>query len=327
MATSKSGVSHSPATISDDSATETDSEIHNFNHRDSPWHSDSTRFSVGDKVLASHKGVFYAAKVIQIQNDAKESKFLVHYLGWSKNWDEWVVSDNLKEYTEENVQKYDAIRKKLQIEKGIKAVRSSNIKPKATNAVRGRKRKHDSVLKEKGAISMEKLMNMQIPPTLKKQLNDDSVFVTTMGKLVKLPRIPNVHDIFNKYVEYREKKDGSLDDSIRLFTQSFESYFDKALPALLLYQCERQQFEEATANGVSPSTVYGAEHLLRLFVKFPEILCDGRNDAGITEEELTDLQQRLIDFLKFLRKNQSAFFLSTYHVAEDIETSTNKQDD
>lgn len=151
MATSKSGVSHSPAAISDDSATETDSEIHNFNHRDSPWHSDSTRFSVGDKVLASHKGVFYAAKVhtlslfsefivlglrifkneakfgliccfrfrfykvvvvfssilmsrnkmlmskccsiahlsvcilwickvIQIQNDAKESKFLVHYL-------------------------------------------------------------------------------------------------------------------------------------------------------------------------------------------------------------------------------------------------------
>lgn len=49
--------------------------------------------------------------------------------------------------------------------------------------------------------------------------------------------------------------------------QSFEFYFDKALPAMLLYQCERRQFEEATADDISPSTVYGAEHLLRLFGK------------------------------------------------------------
>ena len=62
MATSKSGVSDSSATISDDSATETDSEIHNFNNRDTPSPSDSTLFSVGDMVLASHKGLFYEAK-------------------------------------------------------------------------------------------------------------------------------------------------------------------------------------------------------------------------------------------------------------------------
>ncbi|EXB89244.1 hypothetical protein L484_006798 [Morus notabilis] len=62
-------------------------------------------------------------------------------------------------------------------------------------------------------------------------------------------------------------------------------------------------------------------------IKFPEILYNDRSDTRLTEEELTDLQQRLVDFLKFLRKNQSAFFLSTYPENEDIETSTNKQDD
>lgn len=59
--------------------------------------------------------------------------FFISIFEFLNSWDEWVVSDNLKEYTEENVQKYDAIRKKLQLEKGIKAVRSSNSKPKATN--------------------------------------------------------------------------------------------------------------------------------------------------------------------------------------------------
>ena len=48
----------------------------------------------------------------------------------------------------------------------------------------------------------------------------------------------------------------------------FESFFDKALPAMLLYKSERQQFEQATVDGTSPSSVYGAEHLLRLFGMF-----------------------------------------------------------
>lgn len=34
---------------------------------------------------------------------------------------------------------------------------------------------------------------------------------------------------------------------------------------MLLYKSERQQYQDATADHVSPSTVYGAEHLLRLF--------------------------------------------------------------
>jgi mortality factor 4-like protein 1 len=34
---------------------------------------------------------------------------------------------------------------------------------------------------------------------------------------------------------------------------------------ILLYKTERQQYDEAISDDVSPSTVYGAEHLLRLF--------------------------------------------------------------
>lgn len=42
-------------------------------------------------------------------------------------------------------------------------------------------------------------------------------------------------------------------------------YFDKALPSILLYKKERLQYREAVSDNISPSTIYGAEHLLRLF--------------------------------------------------------------
>lgn len=57
-------------------------------------------------------------------------------------------------------------------------------------------------------------------------------------------------------------------DSVQEVMKGLESYFDKALPVMLLYKSERRQYEEAIADDVRPSNVYGAEHLLRLFGKF-----------------------------------------------------------
>ena len=34
---------------------------------------------------------------------------------------------------------------------------------------------------------------------------------------------------------------------------------------MLLYKKERQQYHEVVTDNISPSTIYGAEHLLRLF--------------------------------------------------------------
>ncbi|XP_038897435.1 protein MRG1-like isoform X3 [Benincasa hispida] len=253
-------------------------------------------FSEGEKVLAFHSFVIYEAK------------------GWSKTWDEWVGLDRLLKFTEENVQKQQELNEKRGTEK--KASRASQIKPK--NVTKGRKRKNDAS-KDKSAMNVEKLVSIQIPVKLKKQLVDDSEFVTHLGKLVKLPRTPNVEDIMKKYLEYRLKKDVTKDESVGEIVKGLICYFDKALPAMLLYKSERQQYEELMINDVSPSSIYGAEHLLRLFVRLPELL----SQANIEEETLMELQQKLVDLLKFLRKNQNAFFLSSYHVPENMETSTN----
>ncbi|XP_030950196.1 protein MRG2-like isoform X1 [Quercus lobata] len=306
------------ALISDSSATESDMDVDD--DPDSAPNIDSAPFSEGEKVLAFHSSLIYEAKVRKIEYRNREWRFFVHYLGWSKNWDEWVGLDRLLKFTEENVQKQQALVQKQSIDKNTKQVRASQIIPKIPNAARAKKRKNDAASKEKGMIPLDKLANIQIPPPLKKQLVDDCDFITHLGKLVKLPRAPNVDEILKKYLGYRMKKDNLIADSVGEILKGLRCYFDKALPAILLYKSERRQYKEAISVDVSPSTVYGAEHLLRLFVKLPELLYY----ANIEEETLLELQQELVEFLKFLQKHRSAFFLSTYHVPEDIETSTNK---
>ncbi|KAL0017478.1 hypothetical protein SO802_004547 [Lithocarpus litseifolius] len=306
------------ALITDSSATESDMDVDD--DPDSAPNVDSAPFSEGEKVLAFHSSLIYEAKVKKIEYRNREWRFFVHYLGWNKNWDEWVGLDRLLKFTEENVQKQQALAQKQSLDKNTKQVRTSQIIPKSPNAARAKKRKNDSASKEKGMIPLDKLANIQIPPPLKKQLVDDCDSITHLGKLVKLPRAPNVDEILKKYLGYRMKKDNSIADSVGEILKGLRCYFDKALPAILLYKSERWQYKEAISVDVSPSTVYGAEHLLRLFVKLPELLYY----ANIEEETLMELQQELVEFLKFLQKHRSAFFLSTYLVPEDIATSTNK---
>ncbi|VFQ99075.1 unnamed protein product [Cuscuta campestris] len=129
-----------------------------------------------------------------------------------------------------------------------------------------------------------------------------------LGKLVLLPRSPTVDGLLSQYSDYRLQKDGMISDSLREILSGLQRYFDKALYALLLYKNEREQYQQVITGVVYPSFVYGAEHLLRLFVKLPEML----RHANIEEETVTVLRQELQDFLRFLMKNQSSFFSSTY---------------
>ncbi|XP_042502954.1 protein MRG1-like isoform X2 [Macadamia integrifolia] len=287
-----------------------------------PSASDTGVFSESEKVLAFHGPRLYEAKILKVEFRKKEWRYYVHYLGWNKNWDEWVAVDRLMKFTEENVRKQQDLEKQLSADKSLKLGRSTQIKPKGSTVARGKKRKNDSGIEEKDTESMEKLVKIQIPSTLKKQLIDDWEFVTQLGKLVKLPRSPCVDDILKKYLDYKSKKDGMVADSIGEILKGLRCYFDKALPVMLLYKKERQQYHEAVTDNVSPSTVYGAEHLLRLFVKLPELL----DYVNIEEETQTRLQQKLLEFLKFMQKNQNAFFLSTYDSSKGSEGSAGDQD-
>ena len=74
---------------------------------------------------------------------------------------------------------------------------------------------------------------------------------------------------------------------------------------LLLYAEERAQADTFIADGTLPSAVYGAEHLLRLFVKLPEYL----PVAGSTEEQYRVLQGHIHEVLDFLQSKLTEFFV------------------
>ncbi|XP_052151780.1 protein MRG1-like isoform X3 [Oryza glaberrima] len=292
----------------------------------------SPSFKEGERVLAYHGPLLYEAKVQKSENKEDEWRYHVHYLGWSKSWDEWVTNDRLLKLTDENIRKQQELEKSQAVDKSVKSGRSAQHKPKGSNAdaktdkedtkiiVKGKKRKSQpGGTEEKERKSSESLFMSHFPSTLKKQLVDDWEFVTQLGKLVKLPRSPTVDDILKKYLEHRTKKDNktlassegattTINDSYAEILKGLRCYFDKALPAMLLYKKERQQYTEEVKGDVSPSIIYGAEHLLRLFVKLPELLAS----VNMEEDALNKLQQKLLDILKFLQKNQSSFFLSAY---------------
>ena len=58
---------------------------------------------------------------------------------------------------------------------------------------------------------------------------------------------------------------------------SLAAFFDEALGTLLVYQFERLQYRDVLSSGARPASVYGAEHLLRLFgtrtVGLDSIIC------------------------------------------------------
>ncbi|OIT30705.1 protein mrg1 [Nicotiana attenuata] len=111
----------------DDSATDSDNSS-----GDVPDSKPSV-YTEGEKVLAYHGPRIYEAKAPELRKN--EWRYFVHYLGWNKNWDEWVGTDRLMKHTEDNVLKQQALDKKQGMEKNTKSGRSAQAKPKSSAGV------------------------------------------------------------------------------------------------------------------------------------------------------------------------------------------------
>jgi mortality factor 4-like protein 1 len=63
------------------------------------------KFTEGEKVLCYHGPLLYEAKCVKTKKDGANMLYLVHYLGWNKNWDEWVNETRILKITPENLEK------------------------------------------------------------------------------------------------------------------------------------------------------------------------------------------------------------------------------
>jgi len=60
--------------------------------------------------------------------------------------------------------------------------------------------------------------------------------------------------------------------------------------------------------GKTPSQIYGAEHLCRLFVSMPELIAQTNMDA----QSVTRLREELVKMTSWLGKNAAKFFAKAY---------------
>jgi mortality factor 4-like protein 1 len=95
--------------------------------------------------------------------------------------------------------------------------------------------------------------------------------------------------------------------------EGIKLYFDKALGSLLLYKFERQQYSEILKSSQNRpmSDLYGAEHLLRLLAKLPELIVT----TDMEQDTVAVLIEGVSELIKYLAKNVGTLFVSEYNAA------------
>ncbi|KAG0168601.1 Esa1p-associated factor [Apophysomyces sp. BC1034] len=261
---------------------------------------DETKFGFekDERVLCYHGPLLYEAKIIKREKrddpeDVESSYYLVHYKGWKQTWDEWVPEDRVLKYTDTNLQKRQQLK---EMHSRRKPSRTSTSYPSESES-RGRKRTRDSST-EKTRMEEEVKrpeFRIPVPESLKGLLVDDWENVTKNKQVVRLPCEITVSDILGHYTQSMEHDDERLEQVV----QGIKLYFNKSLGTLLLYRSERKQYDEILTMypNKEASELYGAEHLLRLFVELPSLI----SQSNVDSETLSMLKESFADFISLLR--------------------------
>ncbi|PKC04662.1 chromatin modification-related protein EAF3 [Rhizophagus irregularis] len=291
-------------------------------------------FEQNELVLCFHGPLLYEAKILKAENWGPEDSesgdtgphYYVHYKGWKKTWDEWVPEERVVKHNEANLMRQKQLKdtysnkKKKTVRIGNKGSiedqeKSNDVSESSPshqgedqlqkeNHERGKKRKKINDDEEEEEFMNRLEIKIPLPESLKVKLIDDWENVTRNNALLKLPRKYTVADILNEYLEFKHNLIASTannqksdkDDIHSEVVQGIKIYFDKTLGNILLYADERQQYVNIRKQFLDKenSEIYGAEHLLRLFVELPRLLAHTTMDQAATET----LEEHLIDFLK-----------------------------
>ncbi|KXJ12205.1 Male-specific lethal 3-like [Exaiptasia diaphana] len=208
------------------------------------------KFSQGETVLCyepdlTKSRVLYEAKVIEVdvtkdEKGKKVPEYFIHFNGWNKSWDRWVLEDQVLKNNDAN----KALKEKLHEQafhfkkkrkQKVSATLSNKSDETASTCNAGKSDTEDIVDNPE-----QPKVEIEIPSQLKLKLEDDCYFIKRKKKLPRSPCVDEVVDEYYKhYMEANPEASGHL---VKELMDGLKIYFNFTLPTLLLYNFEREQF-------------------------------------------------------------------------------------
>ncbi|KAJ5908823.1 hypothetical protein N7495_001505 [Penicillium taxi] len=301
-------------------------------------------YAKDEKVLCFHHDILYDAKILDVRHRDADRKnpleFLIHYKGWKSTWDDWVLEDRLRKANDENRMLATNIRREAEA-----TLRAKNAKPAAKKRAasdmsslrdseergsvpaRISKRARENEIEKEDAFHLRPSVRIVLPDALKSQLVDDWERVTKNYLVVDLPAKIPIVEILEEWCEEESARRTTHHemDVLKEIIAGIEEYFNVCLGKLLLYRFERPQYRSLKASfetrDLAPSKIYGAEHLLRLFSKLPELLAQTNMDITATRSVREDISKMSM----WLSRNSERFFTGKYIPAledDDLDVSS-----
>jgi mortality factor 4-like protein 1 len=192
---------------------------------------------------------------------------------------------------------------------------STSATPSSVDQPKKKRARVDATVESEESFLTKIEVRVKIPEELKPWLVDDWDLVCRQKQLVQLPCKQTVESILDDYVKSKlTKPNNPQKDAIVEVTQGVREYFNAMLGTQLLYKFERPQYAEVMAKHpeLQMSQVYGATHLLRLFVKLGGMLAY----TPLDDKSIQLLLFHIHDLLKYMsRSANNLFSVNDYMVA------------
>lgn len=267
-------------------------------------------FKKGEVVLAFHGQLLYEAEVLSVNGNPVKS-YEVHYNGFKMSWNETVDRACVVDHNESNLRIAHRLLSSAQARQRRAAVPTNSFEVEVEEEEEEEDGGEEDGVRKKARSEADLPAMFNMPSELKRASVDDWESITKLSTLITLPREPSVEKILKLWEESRVAAGKEVDRATTEVCASLTEYFDALAPTMLLYRAERQQFEnhfgKNSPDSPRPSSVYGVEHLIRLFIKLPQLLLD----SGIYEEDkalLKKIAERVNDLMFYIKCNGRTLF-------------------